>query len=164
MLQALLQERFRLGVHRETRQLPVYQLVVGKGGAKLQPSKEGSCTPYLVNGPPPRSGPGNFCGLHAVSGLSRALEGKGVTLAMLAPSLSRTYTAALGRNIIDGTGLSGAFDVHLEWASDPMTEPTPGAAPSIFTALLEQLGLKLESAKGPVEVLVIEHVEKPSAN
>jgi len=72
--------------------------------------------------------------------------------------------------VIDRTGLTGTFDVHLKWAADPSTGAGgPGTAddptgPSIFTALQEQLGLKLESAKGPVEVLVIDHVEKPSAN
>jgi uncharacterized protein (TIGR03435 family) len=104
--------------------------------------------------------------------LNRSLEGKGVTLGELAKTLSRTYTAMLGRNVIDGTGLTGTFDIHLIWAMDSdgartggIDNPPPDSAgPSIFTALQEQLGLKLEAAKGPVEVVVIDHIEKPSGN
>jgi len=90
----------------------------------------------------------------------------------LAATLSRTYVSVLGRNVIDATGLTGAYDVHLKWAIDSVSAPagpntTPASdvtGPSIFTALREQLGLKLESAKGPVEVLVIDHIERPSPN
>ena len=90
----------------------------------------------------------------------------------LATALSRTYVSLLGRNVIDATGLTGPYDVHLKWARDSLSAPagpnaTPlsdATGPSIFTALQEQLGLKLESTKGPVEVLVIDHVERPSAN
>jgi uncharacterized protein (TIGR03435 family) len=165
MLQALLEERFRLTIHREIRQLSVYELAVAKDGPKLQPSKDGSCTPRPVNSPP-ASNP-NFCGFHSVpdDGLNRTLEGTGITTAALAETLSRTYVLSLGKNIIDATGLTGAFDVHLRWAIDPLSSPTgPDTSSSIFAALQEQLGLKLESAKAPVEVLVIDHIEKPSAN
>ena len=93
-------------------------------------------------------------------------------MAALAANLSRTYVSLLGRNVVDRTELTGAFDVNVKWAIDPLTGPAgPGVAPpldpmgpSIFTALQEQLGLKLSSAKGPVEVLVIDHIEKPSPN
>jgi uncharacterized protein (TIGR03435 family) len=178
MLQVLLEERFKLTLHRETRQLPVYELAVGKGGAKLRPTKEGTCTPYLEDSPPPpASAPGqpnrNFCGLHlAVDGSNRTVDGKGVSMAVFASNLSRTYTSDLGRTVIDKTGLTGTFDVHVNWAIDALTGPTgPGAGPppelagpSLFTALQDQLGLRLESAKGPVEVLVIDHIEKPTDN
>jgi uncharacterized protein (TIGR03435 family) len=177
MLQVLLEERFKLTLHRETRQLPVYNLAVAKGGAKLQTSKEGSCTPYLEDSPPPpASVPGepnrNFCGLHlTVNGLNRAVDGKGVAMAAFAANLSRNYTSDLGRTVIERTGLTGTFDVHLTWSLDPLTGPAGPAGsppdlaePSLFTALQEQLGLRLESAKGPVEVLVIDHIEKPSDN
>jgi len=178
MLRRLLEERFRLALHRETRQLPVYMLSVGKTGPKLQPSKEGSCTPYATSSPPPVARPGDppqvFCGFQHVpmDGLNRILEAKGVSMTALATNLSRTYTATLGRNVINGTGLTGAFDFHLAWAMDPPAS-VPGAenashpdlaGPSIFVALQEQLGLRLEAAKGPVEVLVIDHIEKPSGN
>jgi len=178
MLQVLLEDRFKLTIHRETRQLPVYELTIGKVGAKLQLSKEGSCTPYSEDSPPPTSTPGqprpNFCGFHTTpgDGLNRALDGQGITMAVLATTLSRTYVSLLGRNVIDATGLTRAYDVHLKWAIDSLSAPAgPNATPpsdatgaSIFTALQEQLGLKLESTKGPVEVLVIDHVERPSAN
>jgi len=182
MLRTLLEDRFKLTLHRETRQLPVYELTVVKGGLKLQGSKEGACTPYSADSPPPASAPGAprpiFCGFPRLgaAGLNRTLEGAGVSMAELASSLSRSE---LRRTVIDRTGLTGAFDVHLKWIVDapagvagPGLSDGSGAAlppenltgPSIFTALQEELGLKLESTKGPVEVLVIDRVEKPSAN
>lgn len=93
-------------------------------------------------------------------------------MAVLASTLSRKYLSLLGRNVVDATGLTGAYDVHLEWAIDPLSAPpgpntTPASdvtGPSIYTALQEQLGLKLKLAKGPVEVLVIDHIETASAN
>jgi len=176
MLQVLLENRFQLAIHHETRQLPVYQLTVGKGGPKLQTSKDGSCTPYSVNSPPlstPSGPPITFCGLRlTVDGSNRTLDGKGITMAALAANLSRTYNSTLGRNIVDMTGLSEAFDIHLTWAIEPQIDPGSigNASPpdlnvaSIFTALPEQLGLKLESAKAPVDVVVIDHIERPSPN
>jgi uncharacterized protein (TIGR03435 family) len=178
MLQVLLKDRFKLSIHREIRQLDVYKLSVGKSGAKLQASQGGSCTPYSADAPPPTTKPSEpsstFCGFQRTpaEGLNRSLDGKGVTMAELAKTLSRTYTAMLGRNVIDETGLTGAFDMRLTWTVDSenvrpggIDNPSPNSAgPSIFTALQEQLGLKLEATKGPVEVLVIDHIEKPSAN
>jgi uncharacterized protein (TIGR03435 family) len=177
MLQALLEDRFKLMLHRETRQLPVYELTVAKSGVKLERSKEGSCIPYSVDSPPPPPiAPGaprtNYCGYprSGVEGLNRTLDGAGVSMTVLANRLSLSYVAQLGRTVIDRAGLAGTFDVHLKWAVDASNGAAgPGISddstgPSIFTALEEQLGLKLESAKGPVEVLVIDHVEKPSAN
>jgi uncharacterized protein (TIGR03435 family) len=179
MLRRLLEERFRLALHRETRQLPAYMLSVGKTGPKLQPWKEGSCTAYATNSPPPITRQGEprptFCGFQRtpMEGLNRTLEAKGVTMAELATNLSRTYTAALGRNVIEATGLMGAFDFHLTWTMD-IPAGVPGTAesashpdltgPSIVVALQEQLGLRLEPTRGPVEVLVIDHIEKPSGN
>jgi uncharacterized protein (TIGR03435 family) len=177
MLRALLEDRFKLMLHRETRQLPVYELTVAKSGVKLERSKEGSCIPYSVDAPPPPApAPGaprlNYCGYprSGVEGLNRTLDGAGVSMAVLASRLSLNYSTQLGRTVIDRTALTGTFDVHLKWtaeasagAAGPGTADDP-AGPSLFTALQEQLGLKLESAKGPVEVLVIDHVEKPSAN
>ena len=94
--------------------------------------------------------------------MTRTLDGAGIHVAELAASLSRTE---LHRTVIDKAGLTEAFDVHLKWVIDTSTDSaaadTPNG-PSIFNALQEQLGLKLESTKGPVEVLVIDHVEKPS--
>jgi uncharacterized protein (TIGR03435 family) len=173
MLQALLEERFNLKAHRETAERPVYELTAEKGGVKMQLSKEGSCTPYSVDSPPPLPLPGAphpvFCDFprFGADGLNRTLDGAGVSMAKLAGSLSRF---GLDRPVIDRTGLAGGFDLHLKWSLEaPANATGPGttddsAGLSIFTALKEQLGLKLESAKGPVEILVIDHVEKPSEN
>ena len=178
MLQALLESRFLLVLHRETRQLPIFELIVAKGGPKLTPSKEGSCVPYRTDTPPPVASPDgprtNYCGFRmGAEGSSRTLDGIGVSMASLATNLSRTYNSNLGRNVMDGTGLSGIFDVHLKWTLDDLTVASPTASDglagsqvglSLSTALQEQLGLKLESLKGPVEVLVIDHIERPSEN
>jgi uncharacterized protein (TIGR03435 family) len=172
MLQALLEERFHLKIHRETVERPVYELTVDKGGAKLRLSKEGSCTPYSMESAPPVPAAGaprpNYCDFPRLigDGFNRKLEGTGVSVGKLAASLSRS---GLNRPVIDRTGLSGGFDLQLTWAADA-TASAPGsgvddpAGLSIFTALKEQLGLKLEATKGPVEVLVIDHVERPSEN
>ncbi len=177
MLRALLEDRFKMVVHRETRQLPVYELTVASGGAKLQHTKEGSCVHYAVDAPPPPptagQAPPNYCGFKgSADGLNRTLEGRGISMQALAASLSRTYNSVLGRNVIDVTGLAGLFDIHLTWTIDDLSGAAhPGAAlpadttgPPIVTALQEQLGLKLRTGKGPVEVLVMDHIEKPSAN
>lgn len=173
MLQALLQEKFHLKIHRETMERPVYELTVEKGGVKMQPSKEGSCTLYSMSSPPPIPAPNAartvYCDFPRLAGDGHnwTLDGTGVSVTKLASSLSRS---GLDRPVIDRTGLTGGFDLHLKWAAEvPAATPGLGAtdeptAPSIFTALKEQLGLKLESAKGPVEILVIDHAEKPSEN
>jgi uncharacterized protein (TIGR03435 family) len=179
MLQVLLEDRFKLKVHREIRELPVYELTVAKGGLKMQQSK---CTP----GPPPpqeNRPPGRGlqvagCGslLGGVNGLNRTENGIGTEI----PSLLTFLANLTRREVIDKTGLTGRFDLHLEWAPDeamtappdPLrpddpTKPAPSATAggaSIFAAIQEQLGLKLESTKGPAEVLVIDHVEKPTEN
>ena len=152
MLRALLEDRFRLRAHSEKRELPIYKLVVAGGGAKLQRSPEGSC--------------GDSCGFHLTTdGLNRTLDGKGVTMEMLAGNLSRSYSTSLGRNVVDNTGLSGAFDLRLTWMVDALsTSPADTAGPFIRGALQGQLGLRLEAAKGLVDVLVVDHIEEPSAN
>jgi uncharacterized protein (TIGR03435 family) len=181
MLQTLLEDRFKLSLHRETKLLPAYELTVAKGGAKLQHSKEGGCTPFSMDSPqlPPMRVPGEpgstFCGFlgFGVEGLSRKLEMAGVSMAELATSLSR---GQLQRPVIDKTGLGGTFDIKLRWTIDSV-QASPGVAgdpaplpaesetgPSLFSAIQEQLGLKLESTKGPVQILVIDHVERPSSN
>ena len=178
MLAALLEDRFGLKVHRETKQLPVYTLAVAKGGLKLPESKAECWAEHDANGrpsPPPVPGkpPLASCG-RVMGGLSPSgghLEGKSASVG----SLIFTLSHLLGRTIIDKTGFTGTFDMHLEFARDQALPGAPGgpapgefaadsSKPSIFTALQEQLGLKLESGKGPVEMLVIDHVEKPSEN
>jgi len=173
MLQTLLEERFQLKMHRETMERPVYELTVDKGGVKMQPSKEGSCTSYFMDSPPPVPEPNAprpvYCDFPhlAGDGTNWTLEGAGVSVGKLVITLARS---GLDRPVVDKTGLSGGFDLHLKWAAEPPPgNPEPGtmddpAGLSIFTALKEQLGLRLESTKGPVDVLVIDHVEKPSEN
>ena len=172
LLRRLLEERFQLKVHRETREGPVYVLTVAKGGAKIKPMKEGDCVPIDLNRLPPPPARGepmpNYCGtqeLRTTPG-RLVLDTHGLSLSDLAKG---ALAAQLDHPVIDNTGLAGLFDVHLEFAPNPgnSASPLPAAdsdAPSIFTAVGEQLGLKLASARGPVEVLVIDRVERPSAN
>lgn len=179
MLQALLEDRFKLALHRETRQLAVFELTVAKGGTKLKPTAEGSCASASPDSAPaaavaPGAPPTVYCGFPRTGarGLNRTMDGKGISMEALARSLSRTE---LRRTIIDKTGLDGVFDVHLAWSIDPSIpglsddfggarDPDSVPGPAIFSAVEGQLGLKLESAKGPVEVLVIDHAENPSGN
>jgi uncharacterized protein (TIGR03435 family) len=178
MLQSLLEDRFQLTLHHETKELPIYALVVarkdGKLGPRLTKSKEGGCTPPDPSKPPPLLQPGE----RPTLGCGGSMMGPGVVMAVsvpvanLAPGLSRL----LGRIVVDKTGLPGNFDINLEWTPDdspvnqllPPNAPKPArsnvAGPSLFTALQEQLGLKLESQRGPVDVLVVERAEKPSEN
>jgi uncharacterized protein (TIGR03435 family) len=184
MLQSLLEDRFGLKIHRETRDLPVYSLVAAKGGSKLPSWKEGSCVESAPDGllqsasgrvPPPGGGPPALApcgGLRVMLDVSGAkmLGGK-IAMAEFARTLSMT----LGRTVIDKTGLTGLYDVKLDFVPDEATAalppPPPDAAtaldarnPSILTALQEQLGLRLESTKDPVEVLVVDHVARPATN
>jgi uncharacterized protein (TIGR03435 family) len=144
MVQALLADRFKLVAHQETRQLPVYTLVVAKGGPKFKPSKINGTT---INASRSR--------LH--------VAGSDDTIAILA----RELAPVLGRVVLNDTGISGRYDLTLQWTpDDALTNgaPDPNLPPGIFTAIQEQLGLKLESTKGSVPVLVLDHVETPSAN
>jgi bla regulator protein blaR1 len=166
MLRRLLAERFKLAVHNETRELPVYALVMARSDEKMgpqlrQPAIDCSTFDFRNSPTPP---PGGFCG-GIQSGPGRFI-GKGATMRQLALNLS----PRVARIVIDKTGLNRAFDFDLEWTSLPVTSDAPATAgpapadlgPSIFTALQEQLGLKLDSQKGPVEVLVIDRVEHPT--
>lgn len=149
MLQHLLEERFQLKIRREKREQAVWELVPEKGGPKL-PEHDAADKNY----PPIAGGP-------------RGIKGTNVTMEYFAFMLSRF----IDRTVIDKTGLTSRYDVNLEFQLDRgPAGPAPDAAalnsdaPGIFTALREQLGLKLVPAKGPVEYLVIEHAEKPSEN
>jgi uncharacterized protein (TIGR03435 family) len=146
MLRSLLADRFKLVTHTETRELPIYQLVVARGGAKLKPNPGGNSW-----------GTGNN---------SIHVQGGDDSLAILADRLAD----AVGRVVVNNTGITGQFDMRLKWTPDDQPPPMLNGAPDtnpppdIFTAIQEQLGLKLEPAKGPVPVLVIDHIEKPSEN
>ena len=181
MLQSLLEERFHLKIRRETQELPVYHLAAGKGGLKLPAAKGEGCedaadpAPELTGGrmAPPGSGAG---GATRCGGLSVRLQMGGARMSggkIAMPELVRMLSVLLGRTVVDGTGFSGLFDVQLDFLPDvstPLLPPPPpdavpdAANPSIFSALAEQLGLRLEAGKGRVEVVVIERVERPSAN
>lgn len=158
-LRALLKDRFKLAVHNETRELPVFALTVARSDGKLgtQLTKSSfDCAAYFAGPhPPPEPGRTPTCATRINLG---ALYGKAIPMSQLAASLA----PFVNRFTIDKTGLAGGFDVELTWTPDQALPNTTG--PSIFTALQEQLGLKLVSEKGPVAVLVVDHLEEPSAN
>jgi uncharacterized protein (TIGR03435 family) len=145
MVQALLVDRFALKTHPETRELPVYNLVVAnpKATSKLSPTEAHGTT--IDN---------NKRSIHIVGGDD--------SVEILAEYLAKT----LGRTVIDKTAIAGRFDLTLKWTPEDAAspDPAPDAPPDIFTAIQEQLGLKLESTKAPVPVLVIDHIELPSEN
>lgn len=142
MQRSILEDRFQLKAHHETRERPIYELVVAKSGSKLKETDSATPGGYSMG--------------------SGKLTGKGIEVTTLTYSLSNE----VGRYVIDKTGLAGKYDMDLKWTPD---DEGPGhesadAGPSIFTALEEQLGLKLVAAKGPVDTIVVDHVEKPSEN
>jgi uncharacterized protein (TIGR03435 family) len=146
MLQTLLADRFQLKVHRQTREGDVYALVVVKGGPKLKESTAQDSHIYLYRNTPPE-----------MPGVNYTYVGQKASMAMLAGRLEEMEH----RPVLDRTGLQGEYDFKLNYAIDD----NPETGPSIFSVLPEQLGLKLEGAKGPVEILVIDHVDRvPTAN
>ena len=150
-VQALLADRFQLTLHRTTKELPIYALTVAKNGPKGLKEPDGSASDLIDNG--------HHLTCHKVS------------IEMMAKVFLQ---GALGRPVVDHTGIKGEFDFTLDWVADVGVRRPPGEAgaepvalpegPSLFTALQEQLGLKLEPQKGPVEILVVDRVEKPSEN
>ena len=174
MLQRLLEDRFKLKIHKETRESPVYALTVDKDTSKLKRFQDGSCvsapdTPFPWSALPAGQ---RYC-MQLISGIKPAVDADGATLDELAKLLNRI----VDRPVIDETKVSGRFDIHLTFQRDgvitklaPFT-PVPSARgsesdlePTIFTAIEEQLGLKLVPTKRPVEILVIDSVERPSEN
>jgi uncharacterized protein (TIGR03435 family) len=146
MLQSLLADRFQLVIHRELRQASGYELVVGKKGTKMEQAKldEKSSDIHSNNS-------------HMIA--------KNVTMESFARNLSRNHD--VGELVVDKTGLTGGFNFELDWSPErPDSKPdaSPDDRPSIFTALQEQLGLKLESAKVPVPAIVIDRAAKPEAD
>ena len=174
MLRTLLADRFKLVMHKETKELPIFDLVLARQDGKLGPQLRPAAVDCAARAaaaragtPPPSSGPPGpgFCGttMNPVS-----VRGGGATMAMLASLLER----AAKRLVIDRTGLKGNWDLEVNYTPDRSQLP-PGVelpssidpnGPSLFTALEEQLGLKLRPARGPVEVLVINSVQQPTPN
>ena len=199
MLRALLVDRFKLVVHNESRELPMYELVKarsdGKLGPQLQPSTVDCAAIAAARGragAPPAPGAGGVTGTGrgpAAGGRGPAFDaaGRPVCGTMVGPAniaaggqtmsqLATILSGRVDRPVVDRTGFTGNFDIDLTWTPDqipqgPAAQPPPGApaqppidpnGPSIFTAVQEQLGLKLESGKGPVDVVVIDSVEHPT--
>jgi uncharacterized protein (TIGR03435 family) len=180
MVQTLLADRFKLALHRETRELPAYVLTVTRAGLKQAPPKEGGCVTPEPDAPPPLPRPGMArpCGkvMIDMSSLGLRMSGSKISIG----EFIRTLAMIMDRPVIDKTGIATEFEVSLDFTPDQSTAGLPGSGgprdpggprlptdtnrPSIFAALQEQLGLKLDSGKGPVEVLVIDHVERPSGN
>jgi uncharacterized protein (TIGR03435 family) len=149
MMRALLAERFKLVTHHEVRSLPIYSVVIARGDGRLGTSLRPSTEPRRL----------------VQDGLGVFIV-RGETIERLAVRLSQ----AARRPVVDRTGLSGTYDIDLHFAPLGLATATgadaspPTDAPSIFTAVQEQLGLKLEATTAPVDVLVIDHVEKPTAD
>lgn len=157
MLQALLEDRFKLRVHWEARTLPIYALTVSKKGPKLTPTAGPAEQPMNVT--------------------RRLPNGNTLSTFKFVDSSMQDFALSWGdfmdRPVLDRTGLKGNFDFTLDWESEPDEPSNSGTGfiasrmhtgPSMFRAIEDQLGLKLEPAKGPIEVLVIDHVEQPSGN
>ena len=181
MLRALLAERFKLVVREESRETPIYALILAKNDGKLGPQLQKSdadCAALAAArgrgpaGPPPMAAPGAPpppCSIRIGPG---SLMAGGQTMAQFATSLGMFA----GRIVVDKTGLDGAYNFTLNWTPDQAANRPPGAppgpdgapvdpnSPSLFTAVQEQLGLKLDSQRGPVKVLVIDRVEHPTEN
>jgi uncharacterized protein (TIGR03435 family) len=171
MLRALLEDRFKLRIHRETREVPVYVLTVVKSGSKLQPFKEGTCTPIDLTKPPSPPAPGQTPG--CTSMISGSAKGPNMARVFMQATTVDEFSKALGfvlaRPIVNKSGIAGLFDFRLEYAIDETTggtrvAPDEPAGLSVFTAIQEQLGLKLDSDKGPGGRLVIDSVARPSEN
>lgn len=139
--ESLLATRFRMKYHRETKEMQIYSLTVAKGGPKLTENTGGGDTSTNISNSPQHS----------------SVTSTHISMPNFAGLLARR----LDRTVLDKTGLTGSYDLKLEWSPD-LSNDTGSA--SIFTALQDQLGLKLESGKGPVEIIVIDSLEKPTEN
>ena len=146
-LQSVLIDRFHFTCHMETKEMPVYDLVLAKGGSKLKAStaeKKHDST--------------------SLSGHAGTFHAAGTGVG--AQRIAELLASSLDRLVVDKTGLTGTYDFTLDWASDIGGQPTSEASsgPTMFTAVEEQLGLRLQPAKAPVPVMVIDHLEKPTEN
>lgn len=167
MLQALLADRFKLSIRTESKELPVFELVIAKSGLKIQEAKPGDTYSEGVKG---GNGKGLGGDLMVGFGTTGSVRAQGIEIGTFVQGLSMY----LKRPVVDKTGLTGRYDFTLHYAPDAKPR-APGASvsddaatdpagPSLFTAIQEQLGLKLEAKKDPLAIIVIEHVERPSGN
>lgn len=167
MLQSLLEDRFNIRVHRERQERPVYKLVIAPGDRPASGLKRAPLDCSKRADTRPAGTPGlAYCGIDRAPGRS---TGRSMPMRLLADTLS----SRVGRQVIDETGLAGEWDWDLEWSprpSEPVNPgdvtaaPAPSDGPSIFAAVQEQLGLRLESGRALLDVLVIDAVERPSPN
>ncbi len=173
LLRAMLADRFHLKVHLETREVPVYALVVAKSGPKLKAANVQSAFPGVTTGPDGRS-------ITYTCSIGNASGGGDVYQNCTIATLAIFLPVQVGRIVLDQTGLQGRYDFTLNYAEQDSAADSSGAAgsgaasdnplppassgPSIFTALQEQLGLKLESTRGPVDIIIIDHIERPTEN
>jgi uncharacterized protein (TIGR03435 family) len=174
MMQSLLADRFKLAVHTATKQGPVFALVLLKPG-KTGPQLQRSAEPCSTTSVPKTSGLqfppfpcGNIGQIPASTPERGRIGGRGVAMGRLADFLKNPYTG-VERPVLDRTGLTGTFDFSLEWLiepdpAQPSSSQSADAGSTFLQALQEQLGLKLQSTTGPVETIVIDHAELPSAN
>ncbi len=180
MMQTLLEDRFKLKIHRETRQVPVYALTVGKDGLKLPAAPKDGCAVQDLDALPTRPALGRapllYCGMPLI--MNNGFDIRSATMAQLSTALS----GRVDRKVIDKTGIAGMFDIRLDWSRgdlpsgpalpppppQPGVPPPPGPDPAEVTAdiqsALQKFGLKLEPAQGPAEFLVIDHAERPTEN
>ena len=152
----VLKERFGLVAHQETRELPEYALTPAKGGAKLE---DGKADPRAARDMKPNAGWYRM----GMNGGVKKVEFSGTPVARLLPILSNET----GRTVVDKSGLAGKYNFTLSWRAalaEGGADDAAVSAPDLFTAIQEQLGLKLEPTKGPVDVLVIDHIERPAEN
>jgi uncharacterized protein (TIGR03435 family) len=177
MMQPLLEQRFGLKYHHESRELPMYALVVAKGGPKVTESKPGEPMPFpndAKSDGPPRLGNREIIG-EGMRMRPGSIQSRGGNTAFLVNVLS----GILDRTVVDKTGLTGSYDFSLNWTPDesmgnalggprggsPKDDAPPDAGgPTLFSAVEEQLGLKLQSVKGKVDVIVIDHIDLPTEN
>jgi uncharacterized protein (TIGR03435 family) len=161
MTRLLLEERFHLKLHDEVRELPVFNLTVLKNSAGVKMTRDVSCVPVdlrtVLQSPPPP----NYCGRNTTTnGRTTIFNGYGVTI----PEFIERGLKSLDRPVIDRTRLAGRFDIRLEFLPADALNSTDNSRPSVFTAVQEQLGLRLSAATGPVQVHVIDHIDRPSPN
>lgn len=172
MMQVVLEDRFQLKIHRETRDVPAYLMTVAKGGLKLKPTEEGSCnhadpTDFKISPKiPPGGKPWCLDPKMTKKGTLLIFDVHGMTLDVFARNLHPD--GPQGRPVINRTGLTQPFDIHMEWEEDPDPQSPDGGVPrdsgSAGEALRSQLGLRLDPGRGTRDFLVIDHVERPSSN